>query len=84
MDDYSAWVGRSAQAEARPAIFFGDQDREKPRFGQRPDELGRIDAIAVEPLPIFAGKIGTETAHRLADFGVALRLGFGHRRSALP
>src|SRR3546814_7439954 len=74
--------GRSAETEARPAILFGDQDREKPRFVERADEFGRIDAVAVEPLPIFTGKIGAQAAHRLADFRMAWRLGFGQDRKS--
>src|SRR3546814_15754466 len=76
--------GRSAEAEARHAILFGDQDREKPRFRERADEFGRIDAVAVEHLPLFARKIGPEAAHRLEDFGMACRLGLGRRRRAPP
>ena len=82
--DFLKHRGRGAEAEARPTILFGDQDREETRLGERADELGRIDAVAVEALPIFAGEIGAQAAYRVADFGMALRLGFGHRRLALP
>src|SRR3546814_16248224 len=75
--------GRSAEAEARPAILFGDKDREKPRFRERADDLGRIDAVEVESLPIFARKIGAEAELRLAGFGVAWRPGLGTRWWAL-
>src|SRR3546814_16025780 len=52
--------GRSAETEARPAILFGDQDREKPRFVERADEFGRIDAVAVEPLRSEERRVGKE------------------------
>src|SRR3546814_17860997 len=52
--------GRSAEAEARPAILFGDQDREKPRFRERADEFGGIDAVAVEPLRSEERRVGKE------------------------
>src|SRR3546814_9407008 len=72
--DFLEHRGRGAKAEARSAIGFGDQHRQETSLGQRADELGRIDAVAVEPLPIFARKIGAKAAHRFADFGMALRL----------
>src|SRR3546814_5847536 len=69
--------GGRRQAEPGPAILFGDEDRQEARTGQCADELGRIDAVAVERLPIGAGKIGAEAADRFTDRSEARRVGKG-------
>ena len=61
--------GRGAQAEPAAAVFFRDERGEIAGFGQRRDEFGRIGALAVERAPVFAGKLGAQRAHAVADVG---------------
>ncbi len=60
---------RRAKAEARAAVFLGDQHRQVAFPGQGLHELGRIGSLAVQAPPVFAGEAGAELPHRLADFG---------------
>ena len=51
------------------AVFFRDQRGEIAGLGQRRDEFGRIGALAVERAPVFAGELGAQRAHAVADLG---------------
>ena len=66
-------------AEARSAVGFGDQDRQKPGFGEGPDELRRIAAFAVQLLPVLARKARAQTANGLANFRIGLRRQLDHK-----
>src|SRR3954453_13623345 len=58
------------QRQAAAAILLRDQCGEESGFGERRDEFAWIATFAIEPPPIFAGKAGTEGAHRRADVGM--------------
>ena len=67
-----AWISSmmataALMAEPAAAIFLRDQRGEKAGLGQRRDEFIRIGPLAIELAPIFAGKIGAQRAHGLAD-----------------
>ena len=62
--------GGGADAEPAAAVFFRDQRGEIAGLGQRGDEVLRIGALAVERAPVFAGELGAQRAHALADVGV--------------
>ena len=61
---------RAAQPEPAAAVFFRDEGGEVAGLRQRFDEFGRIGALAVERAPVFAGKLGAQRAHAVADLGV--------------
>ena len=56
--------------EPAAAVFFRNERGEIAGLGQRGDEFGRIGALAVERAPIFAGELGAQRAHAVADVGV--------------
>ena len=57
------------------AVLFRDERGEIAGLGQRRDEVGRIGALAVERAPVFAGKLGAQRAHAVADVGVVFGVG---------
>src|SRR5262249_58445282 len=68
--------GGGAHREPAAAVLLRDQRGQKARLGERRHEFVRIGALAVELAPVFAGKIGAQRAHRLADGGeVVVRSG---------
>src|SRR6185437_11418007 len=79
---------RASRAQGKPAaaVFFRDQRCEIARLRERGNEFGRIASIAIVRAPIFAGKLGTQRAHRGADIGevLVLRAAFTHFTSARP
>jgi hypothetical protein len=74
--------GRSRHAQPAATVLFRDQRGEEPCFGERRDEFAGIGALAIESAPVFAGKLGAERPHRLADLrellGRLLHLSFSH------
>jgi hypothetical protein len=68
---------RASGADAQPAAakLFGDERGEIAGFSERTHELGRIGALAVERAPVFAGELGAQRAHRLADVGMVVDVG---------
>ena len=86
-----AWISSMITAaavrlSAGAAIFLGDQGGEEAGLGQRPDEGGRIFALAIERAPVFAREVGAQRADRAADFGelLALMVGQGLHQSFQP
>src|SRR5262245_16703126 len=73
---------RRRHAEAAAAILFRDQRGEEARVRERRDEFARVGALAIEPAPIFARKLGAEGANRFADLREIVvrgtKLGLGH------
>src|SRR5665213_2790917 len=65
----------SANRQTAAAEFLRDQGCEIAGFGERADEFSRISSFAIERPPIFAGKLGAQSAHRRADVGKVLMLG---------
>src|SRR5688500_18175007 len=73
---------RSGHGEPAAAVLLRDQRGEKTRLGERLNEFGWIDAIAVQSSPILARKAGAQRPHRLAD---RREVGITHgRTSARP
>jgi hypothetical protein len=71
---------RRVDAEPGAAVFLGDQHGEETVVGQRLDEFAGIGPLAVQLAPVFAGKIGAQRAHGVAnglDFGVRGLRGLG-------
>ncbi len=62
------------------AIFLGDQHREVTGFGQCVDEGARVSHFAIELAPIFARKLGAQLGDGVADIGIFVLFGCGHRR----
>src|SRR5262249_14746136 len=62
---------RRGGGEIEPAasIFLGDEGSEVAGFCQRGHELSRIGSLPIERPPIFAGKLGAERAHAVANIG---------------
>ena len=75
--------GGRGHGQSAATVLFRYKSSEKASFGQRRDELGRIGALAIEPPPIFAGKIGAQCPHRFADRGEIGCVSHG-RTSARP
>jgi len=87
--DFLKHRGRGLKPQPRAVIGLRDQHREETRLGRRLDEFGGIGALAIERLPIIAGKARAEAAHRIADFRIALPRvvqgrPFDGRRLAVP
>ena len=64
--------GGRRDRQAGAAIFLRDQRREIAGRGDRFDECGGIGTGAIELAPIFAGKIGAQPAHAVADLAVGV------------
>ena len=61
---------RIVELEPAAAVFLGDQRGEEARLCQRIDELAGIGARPILLAPVFAGKLGTQRAHRASNFVV--------------
>ncbi|MNU32866.1 hypothetical protein D3C71_214190 [compost metagenome] len=70
------------QAQARAAIFLGNQRRQPARFRQGSDEVFGIAAFFVDLAEVFGGKLGAKVAHGFADVLIGVG-GVGHRAAVL-
>src|SRR6185369_11009342 len=67
--------GRRGEIEPAASILLRDEGGEVTSLCQRGYELSRIGALSIQRAPVFAGKLGAERAHAIANIGKFLMLG---------